>query len=84
MNNWLVSWLVTQLKNEVLLVVGAIAALIVFVAGHYGIVLDKPTVTGVVAPFVTALVGRFHVTPVSKIKSLLAARSCSKPDCPNK
>lgn len=59
---------IEKLKNEPLLVVGFLTSGVVLVAGHFGIVLDNPTVEAVLLPIVVAVLGRFHVTPTRKLK----------------
>lgn len=60
-----------RVKSEPAVVAGVIAGVIVFVCGHFGIVLDKPTVTSVVTPVVLGVVTRFFVTPAASSKAAL-------------
>lgn len=53
------------LNSEPLVLAGVLAAGIVLVAGHFGVILDKPTITSVLTPIVVAVLARFKVTPVN-------------------
>lgn len=52
---------------EPALVIGFAASVVILGAGHFGILLDKATVTSVLAPVITALLTRKVVTPAKKI-----------------
>lgn len=62
----LITVLAGLLAKEPALVVGLAASVIVLGAGHFGIILNKATVTSVLTPVVTALLTRALVSPARK------------------
>lgn len=63
----LLNAIIAKVKGEPLVVTGVIVSAVIFIAGKLGIVLDQPTLQEVIAPIVVALIGRFKVTPTSKV-----------------
>mgnify|MGYP001610613423 CR=1 FL=1 len=61
------SALIKKFSDEPALVTGAVVGLVIFLAGHFGVILDEATVTEVVSPLVVALLVRSKVTPNSKV-----------------
>jgi hypothetical protein len=51
---------------EPALIIGFAASVVILGAGHFGILLDKATVTSVLAPVITALLTRKVVSPAKK------------------
>lgn len=62
----LVAKVTAKLAAEPAVVAGVLAGAVVLLAGHFHVVLDKPTVTSVLTPVVVGVLTRFHVTPKSK------------------
>lgn len=61
------------MSKEPALIIGTIASVIVALLAIFGVVVDVGTVTGIVvalAPFVSALLIRFHVTPAAKVTNV--------------
>lgn len=58
--------LLALLAKEPAVIAGFVAAAIVLAAGHFGILLDKPTITSVLTPIVLGAATRFAVSPAIK------------------
>lgn len=69
----MVDLVLERLKSEPALVVGALVALLVLTAGHFGIVLDEASVTEVLTPLVAGLLTRRFVVPNAKHEELKTA-----------
>lgn len=54
------------LSREVALGIGVVCAIVIYIAGKMGIVLDEPTVQNVVTPIVIGFLTRFFVSPAEK------------------
>lgn len=56
-----------RILKEPAIAAGAVASAIVWVAGHFGVILDAPTLTAVLTPLIAGIVTRFFVTPASNV-----------------
>lgn len=57
--------LLDRLRAEPAVVIGALASLIVLIAGHFHIIINKAEVVDVLAPVITGILIRPHVQPAA-------------------
>lgn len=70
--NAVVSLLLAKVKNEPAVVVGLLVSALVFVAGHFGVVLDGASLKEVLTPVVVGILTRRFVVPSGRHAELQA------------
>ena len=66
----MLDYVIALIKREPLVVVGAVASVVVAVAGQLGIILNSADVQEVLLPLVVALVGRTWTVPANEVEEV--------------